>query len=133
MDTVKVLGKYLGQLRAKRGVSLREVEKATGVSNAYLSLLETGGKAHLPAPEILNKLADFYNVSIEELLAKADYLSGKELGETWEQRIEKAFQHVTNDPRFRYGTRVQGELSLEAKRFIVEMYEKLMKTKLLNE
>ena len=38
------LGEYLASVRADRGLSLREVEKATDktVSNAYLSQIENG-------------------------------------------------------------------------------------------
>lgn len=131
-QATEALGKYLRELREKkRKVSLHDVERATGISNGYLSLLERGKKQHLPPPEILGKLADYYNVSMQELLEKAGYLSLNEVKETMEERIERAYRHVISDPRFRYGTRVKGDLSIEAKRFIVSMYEKFTRKNLL--
>ena len=126
------LGEFLKTLREKKGASLRDVQEVTGISNAYLSQLETGERRKLPSPERLKKLADYYVVSIHELLEKAGYLEGGEIEETEEERIEKAFAHVTTDPRFKHGARLKGEYDLEAKRFIIEMYEKLSGKGLLN-
>jgi len=53
---------------------LREVEEASGVSNAYLSQLETG-KISKPSPHILHKLAAVYGVPYEVLMEKAGYIS----------------------------------------------------------
>jgi len=68
------LGEELNRLRNLNGKSLREVEKATGVSNAYLSQLERS-KASNPSPKVLAKLADYYQVRCESLLASAGYLN----------------------------------------------------------
>jgi len=118
-------GDFLKELRDRKGVSLKKVEKATGISNAYLSLLETGDRRRLPKPDRLKALADYYNVSIQELLEKAGYYEEGDIQETKEQQIEKAFLHVLSDPAFKYGTRLKGKYDLDSKRFIVEMYEKL--------
>jgi transcriptional regulator with XRE-family HTH domain len=55
------------------GATLREVETKTGISNAYLSQLESG-KADRPAPRILHKLAEFYGASYTALMEAAGYL-----------------------------------------------------------
>ena len=68
------LGPYLRSLREARGLTLREVEEASGVSNAYLSQLETG-KIAKPSPHILHKLASVYGVPYEVLMEKAGYIS----------------------------------------------------------
>lgn len=65
----------LKQARQVKGVSLREVEKATEISNAYLSQLE-GGTAKEPSPRILHKLAGYYGISYSSLMAAAGYLHG---------------------------------------------------------
>lgn len=59
------LGEYLWDLRQATGMSLRDVEKASGqeVSNAYLSQLETG-KIPNPSPGILHELAEVYTVHL---------------------------------------------------------------------
>ncbi len=69
------LGALLADLRSARGLSLREVEDATGraVSNAYLSQLENG-RIQQPSPNVLHDLADVYAVPYETLMEKAGYL-----------------------------------------------------------
>lgn len=128
---MNALASYLRNVRKQRGLSLKRVEKYAGVSNAYLSQLERGLR-NPPHPEILKKLAKVYEVPLTELLAAAGYVENAK-GITRDQ-IEQAFQHVISDPKYRHGTRLKGSaLSLEAKRFIVEMYEKMTERKLLEE
>lgn len=67
------LGPELRRIRQSRGVTLRAVEQETGISNAYLSQLETG-KIAKPSPNYLYKLADFYNVPYELLMEHAGYV-----------------------------------------------------------
>src|SRR5713101_3105994 len=128
---MNALAPYLRNIRKQRGLSLKKVEKAAGVSNAYLSQLERG-RRNPPHPDILKKLAKVYEVPLTELLSAAGYLEdGK--GNT-RQDIEQAFQHVISDPKYRHGTRLKASaLSLEAKRFIIEMYEKMTGRKLLRD
>jgi len=56
---------------------LREVEEATGVSNAYLSQLEHDS-IKKPSPHFLHKLAEFYNVPYDRLMEKAGYITRTE-------------------------------------------------------
>jgi transcriptional regulator with XRE-family HTH domain len=69
------LGTLLGDLRTAKGLSLRDVEEATGnaVSNAYLSQLEKG-RIRKPSPNVLHRLAAVYGVPYERLMEKAGYL-----------------------------------------------------------
>ena len=69
------LGALLADLRTAKGMSLREVEEATGnaLSNAYLSQLENG-KIQKPSPNVLHSLAEVYGVRYETLMEKAGYL-----------------------------------------------------------
>lgn len=53
------LGQYLWDLRHAAKMSLREVEEAADVSNAYVSQLETG-KIAKPSPDVLHRLAEAY-------------------------------------------------------------------------
>jgi transcriptional regulator with XRE-family HTH domain len=73
------LGSLLADLRKAKGLSLREVEDATGkgVSNAYLSQLENG-RIRKPSPNVLHGLADVYAVPYETLMEKAGYLRPSE-------------------------------------------------------
>lgn len=71
------LGEELRRLREIAGqgkkISLREIESKTGISNEYLSQLERGVAAK-PGPDVLQKLASFYDVPYESLLVAAGYL-----------------------------------------------------------
>jgi len=69
------LGVLLADLRRAKGLSLRDVEEATGkaVSNAYLSQLENG-KIRKPSPNVLHSLSGVYAVPYETLMEKAGYL-----------------------------------------------------------
>lgn len=71
----RALGGLLGDLRAAKGLSLREVEVATDrrVSNAYLSQLEKG-KIQQPSPSVLHHLAAVFAVPYEALMERAGYL-----------------------------------------------------------
>ncbi len=69
------LGQYLWDIRNARRMTLRQVEEACEVSNAYLSQLETG-KIKQPSPHILHELAEVYGVSYEVLMIKAGYIKG---------------------------------------------------------
>ncbi|BBO77475.1 hypothetical protein DSCW_48920 [Desulfosarcina widdelii] len=70
-----LLAQYLSDIRASKGLKLREVEEATDreVSNAYLSQLENG-KIKKPSPNILYTLSTVYDVSYESLMEKAGYI-----------------------------------------------------------
>jgi transcriptional regulator with XRE-family HTH domain len=65
-------GTYIKALREAKNLTLREVEKQTEISNAYLSQLETG-KVKQPSPLNLYKLAQLYDVSYETLMEKVGY------------------------------------------------------------
>jgi HTH-type transcriptional regulator, competence development regulator len=82
------LGALLADLRTAKGLSLREVEEATGkaVSNAYLSQLENG-KIRKPSPNVLHSLANVYLVPYEALMEKAGYLLPSENGPGQRKRL----------------------------------------------
>lgn len=67
-------GKYLKEIRLKKGLTLRDIEKKSGVSNAYLSQVENG-KRNAPTPDILMKIHEVLGVSYDELMEKAGYIS----------------------------------------------------------
>ncbi|WP_346206781.1 helix-turn-helix transcriptional regulator [Caldifermentibacillus hisashii] len=69
-------GKYIKELRAKRELTIRQLEIYSGVSNSYLSQLENG-KRGIPSPEILKKLSKGLKVPYDELMIKAGYLEEK--------------------------------------------------------
>ena len=123
------IGPLLRKLRGE--TSLREVRRLTGISNSYLSEIERGERR--PGTSLIKRLAALYGVDIRHLMKSAGYLDneGGEPSSNEPLEIERAFQYVLADPEFRFGTRPTGPLSLEAKRFIVEMYERFTGKNLL--
>jgi transcriptional regulator with XRE-family HTH domain len=124
------LGNYLRDLRTRNRLSLRKAQEISGASGSYLSQIEQG-KRH-PSADLLRKIAPAYGTSIRDLLTKAGYLDEPEIKMGEQDRIEWAFQAVAADPDYRFGTSLKTpDLTLEAKRFIIEVYEKATGRKLL--
>ncbi|GEM50039.1 helix-turn-helix domain-containing protein [Deinococcus cellulosilyticus] len=67
------LGEELRKTRKQHGFTLKDVEKETGISNAYLSQLETG-KIDRPAPDKLYQLAQMYRINFNDLMVKAGHI-----------------------------------------------------------
>ncbi|WP_185973860.1 helix-turn-helix domain-containing protein [Brevibacillus sp. LEMMJ03] len=72
MDQIE-FGQYLRSLRKKRGLTIRQLEDVSGVSNSYISQIEKGEK--LPSPDILRKLHEHLGVSHGELMIKAGHIN----------------------------------------------------------
>ncbi len=127
------IGEYLRSLREGQKLSLREAAARTGVSVSYITQIENG-KRKAPGPEVLKKLAPAYNVAVRDLLKAAGYMDDiQEMKSILsdEEEVERAFEYVISDPRYQSGTRVTGPITINVKRFIVEMYEKATGKKLL--
>jgi transcriptional regulator with XRE-family HTH domain len=122
------LGEYLKTARKNLGLTLRHVQEKTGISNSYISQIETG-KRGIPHPRILKKLAKVYNLDLQEVFYKADLI--EDFQETKEDEIDKKFEFIIRDPEFKHGARLTGQLTTEAKLFIIELYEKLKNQELL--
>ena len=124
------LGPLLRKLR--EGLSLRDVYVATGISISYLSEVERGLRE--PGLKLLTRLAGLYNVDVRDLVKCAgltdDGVPVPRIDE--EAEVGRAFEYVLADSRFKFGTRPSGPMSLDAKRFIVEMYERFSGKKLLD-
>lgn len=71
-DKKPQLGPFLRSARERRNLTLRAVERMTGVSNAYSSQLECS-KIRKPSPLVLHKLAELYEVPYPLLLELAGY------------------------------------------------------------
>jgi HTH-type transcriptional regulator, competence development regulator len=66
-------GQYLRSLRKNKGLTIRQLEDVSGVSNSYISQIEKGEK--LPSPDILRKLHEHLGVSHGELMIKAGHIN----------------------------------------------------------
>jgi len=74
MSTELSLGQFLRSAREGTRLTLRDVERRIGISNAYLSQLESG-RIKEPSPNVLYKLTELYGVSYDEAMALAGYPS----------------------------------------------------------
>lgn len=81
-------GEYIKALREAKGFTLREVERKTDVSNAYLSQLESS-RIKQPSPTTLYKLAEIYGVGYEVLMEKVGYPVPKGDVSLKSRRVEK--------------------------------------------
>ncbi|AXX75107.1 helix-turn-helix domain-containing protein [Lactobacillus reuteri] len=64
------IGEKIANLRKKRGMSQSQLAKELNIGTSTLGMYETGKRS--PNPEMLNKLADYFHVSV-------DYLLGREI------------------------------------------------------
>ncbi len=122
------LAQLLADLRHRSGLSLRQVERASGdvVSNVYLSQLELGRRSD-PNPRFLVALAHVYNVPVRRLFEAAGYVDSPSA-----TAIDVAFEQVLADPEFQFGTRFkESELDQPSKRTIVDLYQRATGKRLL--
>ncbi|MEW6601391.1 MAG: helix-turn-helix transcriptional regulator [Nitrospirota bacterium] len=127
-EQMKSLGEYLKEARMKMGMSLREVEDRAGVSNAYISLIESGKRTD-PHPNILKSLAAVYGLNITELMGVAGYLDAESSANKEMAQVEKLFQQAISDPTFKFGRRSKANIDFQTKKFIANMYKELKKKK----
>lgn len=98
MSTGKnTLGNLLRGGRERKSLSLRGVERVTGVSNAYLSQLESG-KIRQPSPVVLHKLAELYELPYATIMERAGYPAVSEAGTEAEPSvIDSRLGPITTD------------------------------------
>mgnify|MGYP000876366478 CR=1 FL=1 len=68
------LGDFVKTKRYERGLSQRQLSAVSGVSNSEISRIESGERQN-PAPSVLRALAAALQVTYEEMLSAAGYLS----------------------------------------------------------
>lgn len=68
------LGRLLKDARSASGMTLRDVEKLTRISNGYISLLESDAIKQ-PSPPHLHELAKAYSLDYGQLMELAGYVA----------------------------------------------------------
>lgn len=93
-------GVYLLKLRTKMGLTLRQVEKEAGVSNAFLSQVERGERG-IPSIKVLTRLAKVYGKSPSELVKAAEIALGhkKLMGEKDLDFVARGLEKLTDAER----------------------------------
>lgn len=74
-------GQYLKALREAKKITMRELDKRSGVSHSYISKMESGAKG-IPSADILKKLHGPLGVSLTELMTKAGHISEGEINQS---------------------------------------------------
>jgi transcriptional regulator with XRE-family HTH domain len=90
----ETLGAVLRSARAAADLSLREVERRTGLSNAHLSQIETDTIAR-PEMAILWELAAVYGLDFGRLLALAGHAGAGETSGRQRRRMSVALRAMT--------------------------------------
>ena len=119
----------LRRLRGSR--TLREIEADTGISNAYLSNIESGAKR--PGTKILAKLSTHYRVPLNDLLEAAGWplddnataLAGSVAD------LKRSYEFVIADPNLTQYRKPAGTPPEDVQKFLVQMYEHYTGKKLL--
>lgn len=62
------LGEYVRERRVAIGMSMRQLEEATGIPRSGLSEIENGLRA-MPSPELLQRIAEALRIDYEDLFA----------------------------------------------------------------
>lgn len=120
------VGELLKTARRQRGWSQGELAKRSGISQSTLWRIENGLIAE-PKIGIMLRLAEALGLDIHQLIGQPSLASSEEQ----EHRINLAYELCRTDPRFPLGLRVTGEPSIEAKRWIIQLYEAATGGKLL--
>lgn len=66
------LGARLAYLRRQKGLSQRELAKLLGVAQSTIAMYEGGNRT--PDPEMLQRIADFFGVSLDYLMDRQESL-----------------------------------------------------------
>lgn len=127
-------GKYIKKLREDRGLTIRQLEFYSNVSNSYLSLVENG-KRGIPSPEILKKLAPVLKVPYEDLMAAAGHLNLNknntnllnESTESYGKSISPEFNEFSNKVQDFF--RTDGNISPEAKEKVIKELDEFFEFK----
>lgn len=64
LKTFSMIGDKFKVIREAKNLTLRDVEKETGISNAYLSQLENN-KIKSPSYSVIKQLCDFYGIKTD--------------------------------------------------------------------
>ena len=123
------IGPLLRDLRGR--LSLRQLEKATGITYSYLSNIERGNRR--PGFKILSKLAVYHDVPMRDLLASAGYPpEPAEDGRHTIADIQRSFRFVIEDPQLEVFEKPSEAAPIDLKRYLVQLYEHYTGRKLLD-
>ena len=93
----KVLAEYLKKIRESRNLSLRDVERTTGINHGYLSQVESNQR-QIPRFNVLAKLANAYGITMSEIMEINEAQLRKEPSER--ERLNERLAYQAPDVKF---------------------------------
>ncbi|GAW91172.1 helix-turn-helix domain-containing protein [Calderihabitans maritimus] len=124
---MKPLSERLAALRREKGLSQAELAKQLNMGQSTIAMYERNRRT--PDPETLERLADFFNVSVDYLLGRTDYRGKPEpkyLGEVREQDnipFEPKLRQALTDPLFADLLKRITDLTQEEKESLAEYWD----------
>ena len=85
MRPVRSIGAYIREQREQAKISLRQLARAAGVSNPYLSQIERGLRK--PSADVLQQIAKGLRISAEALYVQAGILEARPADESVQPAI----------------------------------------------
>jgi transcriptional regulator with XRE-family HTH domain len=123
-------GRYLKELRIIRGLSMRELSRRSGISQAYISQIESGERG-TPKPEVIFKLYPHLDVSYNKLMNAAGYIvKDDEFTEEEMEFLKQIDEGVSLQELIKHKPVVDGqEVSLSELEFAVQVIRTLRQQK----
>lgn len=109
-----MLGSRLSYLRKSKGKTQEDISKVLGVTRPAYTAYETGKRN--PDYDTLEKIADYYDVSI-------DYLLGRTDDKDFSKNDDKEFEAFANDPELQKWYKELPESKEEDLRRLRKMWE----------
>lgn len=109
-----MFGTILKNLRLEKNITQKDLAKHLGVSDRSVGYYETGQRT--PPPDILEKIADYFNVTVDFLLGRTEERnphSEKNIEEEYKDEIEalEEFRQIMIDKGFDYEDKTYEELA----------------------
>lgn len=117
INMTELFGKKLKALRTSKKVSQKEFGKIFGLAESTIGMYERDERR--PDFDLLNKFADYFEVSTDYLLGRTDNPSV----ESQAKNDEEAFQAFVNDPELNMFYKELPESDAEAVRRLRDIWE----------
>jgi len=119
-NMTELFGKKLKALRTSRKISQKEFGKIFGLAESTIGMYERDERR--PDFELLNKFADYFEVSTDYLLGRTDISEVSQ-----EEKEEAEFQAFVNDPELKRWYRELPKSKEEDLRMLRSMWEVIKK------
>ena len=117
-------GKRVKKLREKKGLTRQELSQALNITYAALSKYETDER--FPSEDILSRIADYFEVSIDELIGR---VYSSDIDSNYVQSVSHTNRYSKELEKHIETAKEISQLEEDDQRFILEMIKKLKRNK----